>query len=89
MINGPLQFLTRHIRLATRVLVVAPLTFMMTQERTRTISNPNLMAVFERLEKIQGANHTARMRNSIISLDYGNSSDRGYNCEAKLSPEHF
>ena len=29
------------------------------------------------------------MRNSIISLDEGNSSDRGYNCEAKLSSEHF
>ena len=29
------------------------------------------------------------MRNSIISLDKGNSSDRGYNCEAKLLSEHF
>ena len=39
-------------RLATRVLVVAPMTFMMTQQRTRTICNPKFNAIFTRLEKI-------------------------------------
>ena len=37
-------------RLATRVLVVASMTFMMTQQRTRTICNPKLIAIFTRLE---------------------------------------
>ena len=65
------------------------MTFMMTQQRTRTICNPTLIAIFVRLEKIQKANQIVRMRNSVISLDKGNSSDRGYNCEAKPSREHF
>ena len=39
-------------RLATRVLVVAPMTFMMMQQRTRTIWTPKLMITnFARLEK--------------------------------------
>ena len=37
---------------ATRFLVVALMTFMMTQQRTRTICNPKLIAIFARLEKI-------------------------------------
>ena len=41
--------------LATRVRVVAPVTFMMTQQRTRTICNPKLIATFVHLEKnLQG-----------------------------------
>ena len=40
-------------RRAGRVLVVAPMTFMMTQQRTRTICNPELIAIFKRLEKIR------------------------------------
>ena len=39
-------------RLAKRILVAAPVTFMMTQQRTRTICNPKLIAIFSRLEKI-------------------------------------
>ena len=66
------------------------MTFMITQQRTHTICNPKLIAIFSRLEKkIKRTNQIARMRNSIISLDKGNSSDRGYNCEAELSCEHF
>ena len=38
-------------RLATRVIVVAPLTFLMMQQRTCTICNPELIAIFARLEK--------------------------------------
>ena len=76
-------------RLATRVFVVTPMTFMMTQQRTVTICNPKLIAIFARLEKNYRANQIARMRNSIISLDKGNSSDRGYNCGAKLSRERL
>ena len=34
-------------------------------------------------------NQIARMRNSVISLDMGNSSDRGNKYEAKPSREHF
>ena len=41
------------------------------------------------LGKIQRANQITRMLNSIISLDNGNSSDRDFNCEAKISREHF
>ena len=62
---------------------------MMMQQMTRTICSPKLITIFARLEKIQRTNQISRMRNSIISLDKGNSSDRGYNCEAKLSREHF
>ena len=47
--------------------------------KTRTICNPKLIAIFSHLKKIQRANQIARMRNSIILLDKGNSSDRGYN----------
>ena len=50
-----------RIRLATRVLVVALMAFIMTQQRTRTICNPKLIAIFARLENIQRANQTARM----------------------------
>ena len=50
---------------------------MMTQQRTRTTCNPKLIAIFARLEK--------NLRANQIALDNGNSSDRGYNCEAKLS----
>ena len=32
----------------------APMTFMLTQQRTRTICNPKLIAVFVRLEKFKG-----------------------------------
>ena len=78
-----------EIRLASRVLVVAPITFKMTQQRTRTVCSPKLIAIFSAWKKLKRANHIARMRNSIISLDKGNSSDRGHNCEAKLSREHF
>ena len=39
-------------RLATRILGVAPMTFMMTQQRTPTICNPKLIAIFVPLEKI-------------------------------------
>ena len=60
-------------RLAARVLVVAPMTLMMTQQRTRTICNSKLIAIVSCLEKIYRANQIARMRNSIISLDKGNS----------------
>ena len=63
--------------------------FMMMQERIRTICNPKLITISVRLEKIERSNKIARMQNSIISLDKGNCSDRGYNCEAKLSREHF
>ena len=41
-------------RVATRVLVVAPNTFMMTQQRTRTICNPKFIAIFVCLEKFKG-----------------------------------
>ena len=34
--------------------VVAPVTFIMTQQRTRTIYNPKLIALFPRLKKIKG-----------------------------------
>ena len=40
------------LRLATRVLNVAPMTFVMTQQRTRTICSPKLIALFARLETI-------------------------------------
>ena len=43
-------------RLATRILVVAPMTFMMTQQRTRTICSLKLIAIFVRLEKLYRAN---------------------------------
>ena len=65
------------------------MTFMMTQQRTRTICNAKLIRIVARLEKIERANQIARIRNSKISLHKGNSSDRGYNCEAKRSREHF
>ena len=77
------------VKLAVRVLVLAPMTFMIMQQRTRTICNPTLIAIFSRLEKNRRANQIVRMRNSAISMDKGNSSDRGYNCEAKRSREHF
>ena len=62
-------------RLATRVFAVAPMTFMMTQQRTRAICNPKLIVIFARLEKIQRTNQIGMMRNSIISFDKGDSSD--------------
>ena len=42
------------IRLATRVIVVAPMTFMMTEQRTRGICNPKFIVIFARLEKFKG-----------------------------------
>ena len=36
-------------RLATRVLVVVPMIFIMTQQRTRTICNPKLIALGKNL----------------------------------------
>ena len=42
------------VRLAVRILLVTPLTFMMTQQRTRTICNPRLTAIFVRFEKNKG-----------------------------------
>ena len=51
------------IRLATRVLVVTPVTFMMTKQRTHTICNPKLFAIFPRLEKM--ANRIAKTRRSF------------------------
>ena len=71
--------------------VVTPLTFMMMQERTRTICNPKLIAIFALRKTLKGQSdyQIARMRNFIISLDKGNNSDRGYNCETELSREHF
>ena len=42
-----------NFRPATRVLV-APMTFMMTQQRTSTICNPKLIAIFARLENVEG-----------------------------------
>ena len=47
-------------RLDRRVLVVAPMTFMMTQQRTRTICNSTLIAIFAHLEIIERANQMAR-----------------------------
>ena len=41
-------------RLAAQFFVVAPMTFMMVQQRTQTICNPKLIAVFARLEKLKG-----------------------------------
>ena len=41
-------------RLATQVLDVAPMTFMMTQQRTCTICSPKLIAIFARLKKFKG-----------------------------------
>ena len=38
-------------RLATKVIVLAHLTFMMTQQMTRKICNPELVRIFARLEK--------------------------------------
>ena len=75
--------------LATRVLVVTLMTFIMRQQRIHTICNPKLIAIFPHLEKNLKGQSIARMLNYIISSDKGNSSDRGYNCEAKLSCEHF
>ena len=77
------------IRLATRVLVVALVTFLMTQQRTHTICNPKLITIFERLEINLKGQSDCKVPNFIISLDKGSSSDPGYNCEAKLSREHF
>ena len=45
------DYMVLGTRLATRVLVVAPMTSMMTQQRTRTTCNPKLIAIFARLEK--------------------------------------
>ena len=67
----------------------APMPFMMTQQKTHTICNPKLIAIFARLENIKRANQITRMQYSVISLGKGNSSDRGYNCEAKLSRDHL
>ena len=78
-----------YIRLATRVLIVAPVTFMIMQQMSHTICSPKFIAIFSHVEKIWRVKQITRMRNSIISLDKGSSSDRGYNCEAKLSHEHF
>ena len=47
------------------------MTFMMMQQRTRTICNLKLIAIFGRLEKLYSPNQIRRMRNSIISLDKG------------------
>ena len=44
----------RTRRLATRVLVVAPMTFMTTQQRTRTICNPKLIAISRSCKKFKG-----------------------------------
>ena len=62
---------------------------MMTQQRTRTICNPELTAIIVRLQKIQKDNQITRMRNSVISLGKGSSSDRGYNCDVKLTRKRF
>ena len=62
-------FASAMIRLATQVLVVAPTTFVMTQQRTPTICNPKLIAIFVPFEEILRANQIARRRNSVISLD--------------------
>ena len=40
------------VKLATRVLVVGPMAFMVTQQRTRTICNPKVNAIFTRSEKV-------------------------------------
>ena len=61
----------------------------MTQQKTHTICNLKLIALFARLEKNLKGNQMAGMQNSIISLDKRRSLDRGYNFEAKLSCEHF
>ena len=51
------------------------------------------MCIFVKVYAYDGkslrTNQIARMRNSIILLDKRKSSDRGYNCEAKLSRGHF
>ena len=41
-------------RLATRVLVVAPMTSVMTQQRTRTICNPKLIAILRTWKIFKG-----------------------------------
>ena len=41
-------------RLAARVLVVAPMTFMMTQQKTCTIYNPKLFAIFALGKNLKG-----------------------------------
>ena len=83
IISSKDQFKSKFVkgRLATRVLGVAPMSFMMTHLESSI--DCNLCA----LGKIERANQIVRMRNSIISLDKGNSSDGGYDCEAKLSRE--
>ena len=43
-----------HPRLATQVLAVASITLMITQQRTHTICNHKLIAIFVRLEKFKG-----------------------------------
>ena len=40
--------------LHVRVIVVAPITFVITQKETRTICNAKLIAIFARLEKFKG-----------------------------------
>ena len=42
------------IRLATRALLVVLMTFMITQQRTRAICSPKFIAIFVRLEKVEG-----------------------------------
>ena len=44
------QEMAKRGRLATLVLVVTPITFLMTQQMTRIICNLNLIAIFARLE---------------------------------------
>ena len=56
--------LCSKFRLATRVFVVAPMTFLMTQQKTRTICNPKLIAIPSRLEKI--FNGSIRLKGSKI-----------------------
>ena len=75
--------------LTTRVLLVAPITLIITQQKTRTICNPILITIFSCLEKSIKANQIARMRDAIISLDERSSLGLGCNGEAKLSREHF
>ena len=63
-----LDLQVRRVVPFTIVLVVAPMAFMMTQQRTRTVWNPKLIAFFARLKNKYTPYQTVEMRNSIISL---------------------
>ena len=77
------------MRLTTRALV-APMTFMMTQQKAHTICNPKLIAIFESLgKKIKGPVRLQGCETLSFHWIRENSSGRGYNCEAKLSREDF